>query len=100
QILTNFGFTLTRLKSQKVGISALETHRTFFRKRQQQKTKMVIRWPGDGKTVPIGRVKEIRLTLKLCEEDGVTRDTFYAKGVRVDRFINEYRIVLRKLASR
>jgi death-on-curing family protein len=100
QILTNFGFTLTRLKSQKVSISALETHRTFFRKRQQQKTKMVIRWPGDGKTVPIGRVKEIRQTLKLCEEDGVTRDAFYAKGVRVDRFINEYRIVLRKLASR
>jgi death on curing protein len=100
QILANFGFTLERLKNQKMNVSAPETRRAFFRKTQRQKTRMVIRWPGDGKTVPIGRIKEIRQTLKLCEEDGVPRDAFYAKGVRVDQFINEYRIVLRKLASR
>jgi len=46
------------------------------------------------------QVKHIRQMLKLCEEDGVTRDAFYSKGVRVDSFINEYRLVLRKLASR
>jgi death-on-curing family protein len=100
QILGNLGFTLERLKSQKVSISALETRRVFFRKTQRQRTRMVIRWPGDGKTVPISKIKDVRQTLNLCEEDGVTRDAFYAKGVRVDRFINDYRIVLRKLASR
>jgi death-on-curing protein len=100
QILANFNFKLDRLKSQKMSISALETRRTFFLKTQRQKTRMVIRWPGDGKTVPIGKIKDIRQTLNLCEEDGVTRDAFYAKGFRVDQFINAYRIVLRKLASR
>lgn len=53
-----------------------------------------------GPYVPIKEIKHLRQTLKLCEEDGVTSDSFYAKGVRVDRFINDYRVVLRKLASR
>jgi death on curing protein len=100
QILSNFGFELTRLRNQKMAISAVETSRKLFIKKERRQTLMSISWPGDGRTVPIGSVKHIRQTLKLCEEDGVTRDAFYERGVRIDRFINDYRIVLRKLASR
>jgi death-on-curing protein len=101
QILTNFGFTLHPMKNRTMDVCATETRRTILlRKSQHRKTLMAIRWTGDGRTVPIEQIKHIRRTLKLCEEDGVTSDTFYAKGVRVDRFINEYRLVLRKLASR
>lgn len=100
QILANFNFQLTPLKNSKVDISKTETRRTLFVKKQRQRTRMILKWPGDGKTVPINEVKHLRQTLNLCEEDGVTRDAFYAKGVRIDRFINQYRIVLRKLASR
>lgn len=101
QILTNFGYTLHLMKNRKMDVCATETRRTIFlKKTQHRKTLMAVRWTGDGRTVPIEQIKHIRLTLKLCEEDGVTSDTFYAKGVRVERFINEYRLVLRKLASR
>lgn len=100
QILSNFGFSLTRLKNKKMAVSQSETRRTLFGKKERQKTLMVLKWPDEGKTVPITEIKHIRQMLRLCEEDGVTRDAFYQKGVRIDRFINEYRIVLRKLASR
>jgi death-on-curing protein len=102
QILTNFGFSLSQLKNQKMAVvGAIETRRMLFIATTRRRTTlMTVRWPGDGKTVPIGQIKHIRQTLKLCEEDGVTRDSFYAKGDRIDRFINEYRLVLRKLASR
>lgn len=100
QILTSFNFSLSQLKNQKMSISSAEKRRGFFRTTQRQKTRMVIRWPDDGKTVSIGQIKHVRQTLGLCEEDGVTRDAFYTKGLRVDRFINDYRLVLRKLASR
>ena len=100
QILMNFGFTLVPLKNRKVAVNDLETKRTLFGKKRRKKRLLVINWPGDGRTVPIGQMKFVRQALQLCEEDGVPSDAFYEKGVRIDRFINEYRIVLRKLASR
>ena len=101
QILTNFGFSLSHGKSQKMTISKIEARRGLLgRKTRRHRVRMATRWPDEGKTVPIGQVKHIRQTLNLCEEDGVMRDGFYEKGVRVDRFINQYRLVLRKLASR
>ncbi|MHB1807864.1 MAG: type II toxin-antitoxin system death-on-curing family toxin [Solirubrobacteraceae bacterium] len=100
QILGNFGFSLYARSNGKVDICRSETRRTLLLKKTRDKTLMAIRWPGEGRTVPIGEIKHVRQTLKLCEEDGITRDSFYANGVRVDRFINDYRVVLRKLASR
>jgi hypothetical protein len=100
QILTNFNFTLHPMNNRKVDICAMETRRILFKPREHRKTVMAISWPSDGRVVPMHQIKYIRQTLKLCEGDGVTRDAFYSKGVRVDSFINEYRQVLRKLASR
>ncbi len=100
QILGNFGFSLYARSNGKMDICRTETRRTLLLKTRSHKTLMATRWPGEGRTVPIKEIKHIRQTLKLCEESGVTSDSFYANGVRVDRFINEYRIVLRKLASR
>jgi prophage maintenance system killer protein len=100
QILGTFGFTIEQTRSQKVAICRREARGGLFGRREKHKTLMAIEWPGDGRVVSIGVVKHIRKTLKLCEEDGVTRDSFYVSGVRIDRFINEYRTVLRQLASR
>jgi death-on-curing family protein len=100
QILHSFGFSLHPMNNRKVDICATETRKRFFKTTERRKTLMAISWPGDGRVVPMNQVKHIRQTLKLCEEDGVTRDAFYSKGVRVDQFINDYRIVLRRLASR
>ncbi len=88
------------MSNRKVDVCAMETRRRLLKTRQHPKTLMAISWPGDGRVVPMPQIKHIRRTLNLCEEDGVTRDAFYSKGVRVDSFINEYRQVLRKLASR
>ena len=100
QILGNFDFSLDARSNGKIDIFRIETRRTLLLRKTRKKTLMALRWPGEGRTVPINEIKHIRQTLKLCEEDGVTSDSFYAKGVRVDRFINDYRVVLRKLASR
>jgi len=100
QILTSFKFMIEPLKNRKAAIYGLETKRTIFGKKRRQKRLLVINWPGEGRTVPINQMKRVRQGLNLCEEDGCPSDVFYAKGVRIDRFINEYRIVLRKLASR
>jgi hypothetical protein len=99
QILTNFGFAAGAPKNHKVPIVVTETRGLFIR-RERKKTVMTIDWPGDGRTVTFNQIKHMRRTLKLCEEDGVTRDAFYSQGVRIDSFINDYRLVLRKLASR
>jgi prophage maintenance system killer protein len=100
QILIAFGFGLRTLPNHKVAIVRVEHSKGLFRSRVQEKTLMAIEWPADGRVVPINHVKSIRRTLKLCEEDGVTRESFYSRGGRVDAFINSYRVVLRKLASR
>jgi death-on-curing protein len=100
QILTNFKFELHPMANRKMDVCAIETRRGLFRTREHRKTLMAISWPGDGRIVPMPQIKHIRQTLKLCEGDGVTSDAFYSKGVRIDSFINEYRQVLRKLASR
>ncbi|HEY4827004.1 MAG TPA: hypothetical protein VIH85_09550, partial [Solirubrobacteraceae bacterium] len=99
QMLSNFGFSVGASKNNKVAIVVTETH-GLFRKRAREKTVMTIDWPNDGRAVTLNTIKHVRRTLKLCEEDGVTRDAFYSQGVRIDSFINEYRLVLRKLASR
>ena len=88
------------MNNRKMDVSAIETRRLLFKARERRKTLMAISWPSEGRIVPLSQIKHIRQTLKLCEGDGVTRDAFYSKGVRVDSFINEYRQVLRKLASR
>jgi death-on-curing family protein len=100
QVLVSFGFSLRPLRNQKIAIVRTEDVRGLFRTRQQEKTLMAIDWPGDGRDVSIGQIKHLRRTLNLCEEDGVTRDAFYSSGARIDNFINDYRQVLRKLASR
>lgn len=100
QIVGNFGFSVQPLKNMKVAICAAEGRRGLFRRTPRQNALMSLDWPGDGRTVSIRQIKHIRKTLGLREEDGVTRETFYGKGVRVDRFINDYRLVLRQLASR
>lgn len=99
QVLSNFGFSLGASKNNKVSIVVTETH-GLFRRRERDKTVLTIDWPGDGRTVSLNQLKHVRRTLKLCEEDGVTRDAFYSQGVRIESFINDYRLVLRKLASR
>ncbi len=100
KILARFGYTIRPGKSTKVSICRATNPRPSLFGKQKIKAVMSIDWHDDGREIAIGTVKHIRETLRLCERDGVTRETFYGGGLRVDRFINEYRIVLRKLANR
>jgi hypothetical protein len=61
---------------------------------------MAISSPGEHRVVAVPTLKHIRRTLNLCEEDGIDSEAFYKGGLRVDTFINDYRVILRKLASR
>jgi death-on-curing protein len=99
QILGRFGFQLIPAGAGGKA-NVVRTESGGLLKRPRSKTVMSIKWPGEGRPVTINEIKHIRRTLKLCEEDGVDRDTFYERGVRVDKFINEHRTVLRRLASR
>jgi death on curing protein len=98
QILDNFGFMLGPSKNMKVAICRKDERGGLFGRRRP-KTLMAISWPSEGRTVSINEIKHIRKTLRLCEEDGVTSDVFYERGIRIDRFINDYRLVLHQLAS-
>ncbi len=100
KILARFGYTVRPGKSTKVSICRSTNTRPSLFGKQKIKAVMSIDWHDDGRDIAIGNVKHIRETLHLCERDGVTRETFYGGGLRVDRFINEYRLVLRKLANR
>ncbi len=100
QILARFNFTIMPGKGMKVSVCRQQKGKTLLGRPKPPKTAMSLDWPGDGKTVAIGQVKHIRETLNLREQDGVTSDDFYSTGMRIDRFINEYRQVLRRLASK
>jgi death-on-curing protein len=101
KILGSRGFEIRDPKNMKVGIYRLEKRRKLLVKEvEEYKQVMSIDWPGDGRVVGRDVIKGIRRNLGLCEEDGVDSDTFYGGGDPVDRFINQHRVILRKLADR
>jgi death-on-curing protein len=55
-------------------------------------------YDGESREMPSNVIKKIRSDLELNDEHGVDSGTFYAGDLRADKFINEYRQLLRSLA--
>lgn len=56
-------------------------------------------YPRANFEVAVGEVKKIRRTLRLDEAQGVDSAVFYDLEQSVDRFVNEYRDLMRRLAD-
>ena len=101
RILKRFDYVIANPRNMKVSICRIERKRgLLLRGRETHKPVMTIDWPGEGRKVARSTLKQIRRTLELEEKNGVDRAAFYGDGVRVDAFINQYRTVLRKLATK
>jgi death-on-curing protein len=56
-------------------------------------------YPRANFEVPVTEVKKIRRTLRLDEAQGIDSGVFYNLEQTVDRFVNEYRDLMRRLAD-
>jgi len=74
----------------------------FFRREKVMVKKHItsIPYPGETKEVAMRVIKDVRRICKLREEDGVDSSSFYDQTVVMDAFINRYRKILTRLASR
>jgi death-on-curing protein len=102
-ILGRFGYTLENPKNGFIGIyREVETRTGLLKRTRKQEKKRIgnISFPGDARIVGTNKIKQIRRTCRLTEEDGVDSTSFYEGADVIDVFINEYRTVLRRLARR
>ncbi len=56
-------------------------------------------YPRPSFQVPVGEVKKIRRALRLDESQGIDSAAFYDLDQTVDKFVNEYRDLMRRLAD-
>lgn len=56
-------------------------------------------YPKQNFMVSVSEVKKIRRTLHLDEQEGIDSGSFYDLEETVDRFVNEYRDLMRRLAD-
>lgn len=56
-------------------------------------------WPGEGRVVGRGLLRDLRRRCNLSEEHGVDSKMFYAKAHPIDHFVSKYRGTLRRLAK-
>lgn len=100
-ILEAHGFKLDNHKNNSVDVVRYVEKSSFFglRKNITRERIMRISYPGDGKSVGKGLLRDLRERCKLTEENGIDSKIFYAKERPMDRFIQEYRKLLRLLAK-
>jgi death-on-curing protein len=60
---------------------------------------MRMSWPGDGRVVGKGLLRDLRKRCGLTEEEGVDSRMFYAKTLPIDHFVSRYRGTLKRLAK-
>lgn len=100
-ILTSYEFVFEELRGNSMEIVRYETQSRLFGLSKKLVRRRVRRMgnPGDGKTVSVGEIREIRNACGLSEEQGVDSHAFYNKVTPVDYFINRYRRTLDRLAA-
>ena len=100
-ILEANGFKLENHKNNFVDIVRYVEKPRFLwlGKNIQGERVMKIPYPSDGKSVGKRLLRDIRERCKLTEENGIDSKIFYAKERPMDRFIQEYRKLLRLLAK-
>jgi death-on-curing protein len=100
-ILTSYGFVFEEPSGNSVEIVKYETRGGLFGFRKKVLRRRVRRMgnPGDGKTVSVGEIREIRAACALSGDHGVDSHAFYNRVAPVDYFINRYRRTLERLAA-
>lgn len=102
QILSGSGYSLGTTKGHTIEIIKAETKPgTVFRRAKTVERRIdSIPYPGEHAVVPLHVIRKIRRVCRLREEDGVDSAAFYDDDMPIDHFINKYRTILRRLASR
>jgi death-on-curing protein len=102
-ILDEQGYALENPKGNYIDLIKIEeVKKGLFKKRTERRKTHIgkIGYPGDGEFVPLKELKHARRLCRLTEECGVDSDSFYEHVDVVDSFINKYRTVLRRLATK
>jgi death-on-curing protein len=92
KILQRFGYDLVNPSSARIHIVKKNSDGTFTNIHS-------VYYPGEGREVSLTVIKAIRARCELREEDGVDSDTFYWNALQIPEFVNEHRLVLRRLAD-
>lgn len=104
RILRKFGFWLENPKNNVIDILKTQTkrvNRLFSHKEEKLEVHVAtIPFPGMNRFVSIDQIKHIRKVCHLRTEDGVDKDAFYGDGAVIDSYINKYRNILDRLASK
>ena len=97
RIIEKFGFILGSKEHNKINI--LSEKKKMFSGKQKLVRVGTVSSPGDGLTVGVNEIKNVRKILKLTEDDGVDSDSFYDTRTVIDSFVLLNRNTLRKLAK-
>lgn len=100
-ILQAHDYRLEDLNNNSVDVVKYEEEKIWLGLRTQTKRVRVMRmsYPGDGKTVGRGLLRDLRKRCGLSEVEGVDSKMFYAKSRPADYFVATYRRTLRRLAK-
>jgi death-on-curing protein len=104
RILRRFNCELDNPKGNSIDVICIRTkkQRQGFTTREIEVRQRVwsIPYRGENSVVSIDVIKAVRSRCQLCEENGITSETFYSEGDIINAFINRHRTLLRKLANR
>jgi death-on-curing family protein len=103
KILEDFGYGFGDTNGNYIDVVKYETvEKGLFRRQKHRVAKRItsIGYPGETKEVAMKVIKDVRRICNLREEDGVDSSSFYDQTVVMDAFINRYRKILTRLASR
>ncbi|MCE3261588.1 MAG: hypothetical protein K0R43_667 [Pseudoduganella sp.] len=95
---TKMPFKELRQQLEELGCSFDKPDRNYI-KIHREMWMVRVGYPRAQFEVPVGRVKEIRRALRLDEAQGIDSAAFYNLEQTVDRFVNEYRDLMRRLAD-
>jgi prophage maintenance system killer protein len=101
QVLKDFGYILCDPNNNSIDVCReVDITSGLFRRQTRTELKKIgnIPYPGDRATVGVRLIKQLRRMCELTEQNGIDSDSFYSRADVVDVFINEYRVVLRRLA--
>jgi death-on-curing family protein len=100
-ILRRHNVELRESSGNTIGVYRASERRKFLTRETFTDYKRIgtIGYRNEGTTVAMKEIKNLRRIASLREEDGCDSEAFYAEGAMFDVFINQYRLILRRLSK-
>ena len=101
RLLERHGYTLYEPQKNSIKVGKYVTKRVgLFRKREVTELQSIwtIGYPGEGREVGMGVIRDVRRRCHLTTDDGVDSTSFYDEEAVVDAFIARYSKTLTRLA--